>query len=97
MLGTEPAATLAGACPVGNQKNKQNCVHDEPGQLHVDAVEVELHEGLQDRSQGDEDPGEPHTGPPAAAEKRSTEQYAAPRMITIDRNPSARAFAGSPG
>lgn len=35
MLGTEPAATLAGACPVGNQKNKQNCVHDEPGQLQL--------------------------------------------------------------
>ena len=71
MLGT--AATLAGARPVGNHKNKQNRVHDEPGQLHVDAVEVELHEELQDRSEGDEDPGEPHTGPPAAAEKRSTE------------------------
>lgn len=55
MLGTEPAATLAGACPVGNQKNKQNRTPDLPRGRRSD--------------------------PPR--------QYAAPRMITIDRNPSA--------
>jgi len=73
MLGANRLVADAKSCPVGKQKNEEKRVHDEPGRLDVDALEVEVHGELQGGREDDEDRCEPRGGPPPAMHQVPTE------------------------